>query len=222
MKKYFYLPLALFAFLACNRQPKVAEIPFKPYGDSLHLAEEQIIPGRIECEYYNAGGEGLAYHDSDSINSGSGGLNVDDGSYLHQFRMTEAVDISYTKSEGIDNSPFNMIEPELGSLYVGWTVPGEWMKYTVQIEREGNYIVGIMYTANDSGSVSIRLDSTLFSGLLTLPSTYVASDTIAWRQWHHWNYIDSLTTLHLPQGIHTLTFTTETKGNMNYDYLVFR
>lgn len=27
----------------------------------------QQIPGKIECEYYDEGGEGIAYHDSDSV-----------------------------------------------------------------------------------------------------------------------------------------------------------
>ena len=32
----------------------------------------QEIPGKIECELYNQGGEGIAYHDTDSSNNGSG------------------------------------------------------------------------------------------------------------------------------------------------------
>jgi len=41
----------------------------------------QKIPGRIECEYYNEGGEGTAYHDSDSINNGSGKLTRPTGRF---------------------------------------------------------------------------------------------------------------------------------------------
>jgi hypothetical protein len=29
----------------------------------------QAIPGKVECEFYNEGGEGIAYHDSDSLTS---------------------------------------------------------------------------------------------------------------------------------------------------------
>jgi hypothetical protein len=35
----------------------------------------QQIPGKIQCEFYDQGGEGIAYHDTDSINNGSGKLN---------------------------------------------------------------------------------------------------------------------------------------------------
>lgn len=51
-----------------------------PYGDSVHKAGAQSIPGKLQCEYYDLGGEGIAYHDADSINSGSGRLNPADGS----------------------------------------------------------------------------------------------------------------------------------------------
>ncbi len=67
------------------------------FGDSRHPKAPQKIPGRLECELYDVGGEGVAYHDSDGKNSGSGGLNPLDGTYLNGFRAAEAVDISYTK-----------------------------------------------------------------------------------------------------------------------------
>ena len=68
-----------------------------PYQDALYKKGAQKIPGKLQCEYYDLGGEGIAYHDADSINSGSGRLNKVDGSYLHSFRINEPVDISYTK-----------------------------------------------------------------------------------------------------------------------------
>ena len=55
-----------------------------------------MIPGRIQAAFYDVGGEGVAYHDSDKVNNGSGTLNKGD-SYLDQFRKDEGVDISYTK-----------------------------------------------------------------------------------------------------------------------------
>ncbi|MEI6424613.1 MAG: hypothetical protein WCP55_20515, partial [Lentisphaerota bacterium] len=42
------------------------------------------LPGKLQCEYYDLGGEGVAFHETDSINSGSGKLNPADGSYLHE------------------------------------------------------------------------------------------------------------------------------------------
>ena len=52
----------------------------KPFRDSLHH-DMQTIPGRLQCALYDLGGEGVAYHDVDSINQGSGKLNPADGTY---------------------------------------------------------------------------------------------------------------------------------------------
>jgi len=49
-----------------------------PYHDSRYQDRAQKIPGRVLCAYYDLGGEGVAYHDSDSKNHGSGELNPAD------------------------------------------------------------------------------------------------------------------------------------------------
>jgi hypothetical protein len=41
----------------------------------------QKIPGRVERGYYDRGGEGMAYYDTDAKNNGSRGLNPADGTY---------------------------------------------------------------------------------------------------------------------------------------------
>jgi hypothetical protein len=75
----------------------------------------QKIPERVLCAYYDAGGEGVAYHDADPKNHGSGELNPADGSYLNEFRIHEGVDTSYTKfnrkPDPIDDNPFDKIVP---------------------------------------------------------------------------------------------------------------
>lgn len=182
----------------------------------------QRIPGKIQCEFYDLGGEGLAYHDTDSTNNGSGKLNPANGTFLNEFRMSEGVDISYTKSNDIDNSPYNLVEPVMDQLYVGWTEPGEWIKYTVKVNKTGTYAIEIMFTSNSGGSISLDLDGKKLTPELIVPSTRNDNDPFSWRQWHHWSRIDSLTTVKLRKGIHNLTLRTVTNGNMNYDYLDFK
>lgn len=195
-----------------------------PYSDSLYQEGAQVIPGKIQCEYFDFGGEGVAYHDSDSINSGSGGLNSANGSYLNEFRIAEPVDISYTKFEDfqIDNNPYNFVETEPNQLYIGWTKPGEWTKYTVDVQVAGLYDMGLMYTSNQNGKVSISVNDEDKTGPLMLPSTFVAADTVAWRQWHHWNYVRNLAQIELKKGLQTITLHTAEIGDMNYDYIDFR
>ena len=63
-----------------------------PYHDSHYQGGPQKISGRVLLAYYDLGGEGVAYHDTDPHNHGSGELNPDDGTYLNEFRFHEGVD----------------------------------------------------------------------------------------------------------------------------------
>jgi len=209
---------------ACQSGQISSNYKGKPYADALYKGGAQIIPGRLQCEYYDLGGEGIAYHDSDSTNSGSGQLNPADGSYLHEFRMKEAVDISYTKFQepAIDNNPFNVAEPQKDQLYVGWTKPGEWIKYTVDVKKSGTYELGIMFTSNKNGKISISVNDKDITGPLVIPSTANPAETIPWRQWHHWNYMGGLAKIELKQGLQVLTLHTLETGEMNYDFIDFK
>jgi hypothetical protein len=182
----------------------------------------QKIPGKIQCEFYNLGGEGIAYHDTDSINEGSGMLNPANGTFLNEFRMNESVDISYTKGNNIDNNEFGMMIPEMNQLYVGWTKPSEWINYTVTIKKTGRYIVGIQCSNSGDGAISLSLNNQDISGNLYIPTTRNDKDPIAWRKWHHWNYADSITTVNLPKGTHVLTLHTRVEGEMGLDFLDFK
>ena len=194
-----------------------------PYQDSRYPGGPQKIPGRVECAYYDRGGEGVAYHDADAKNNGSGALNPADGTYLNQFRMDEGVDISYTKlHDQIDNSPYNLVQPPENQLYVGWTEPGEWFNITVQVARPGFYSVDLLYTSNRSGTISMDVNGKDATGPLAIASTFNASDPIAWRQWHHWNIASGLIRLQLPAGKSVLTVHILTEGNMNLAYFDFK
>lgn len=195
--------------------------PGKPFSDSVYKSGAQEIPGKLQCEYYDFGGEGIAFHDTDSINSGSGRLNPADGSYLHEFRKKEAVDISYTKfrDPAIDNTVYNFVETEKDQLYVGWTEPGEWTRYTINVQKAGTYELGILYTANQNGKISLSVNDEDKTGPLQITSTFVAADSVGWRQWHHWNYLDRIARIDLQKGIQTITLHTVETGQMNYDFI---
>jgi len=215
---------SLFILSSCIPESKDIYYSGKPFTDSVYSGGAQIIPGKLQCEYYDSGGEGIAYHDTDTVNEGSGGLNPADGKYLNGFRKNEAVDISYTKMDErmIDNNPFNFTEQVKDQLYVGWTAAGEWTKYTVEVKKTAYYQLGIMYTSNQNAKISLSVNETDLSGPLNIPSTYVEADSLRWRQWHHWNYIDSLTTIKLKKGRQTITLHTVEIGWMNYDFLSFK
>ncbi len=209
----------LFTVSSCKNEPK--EKFHSTYKDEKYNLNIQTLPGDLQCEYYDLGGEGIAFHDTDSINNGSGKLN-NGKDYLSSFRKKEAVDISYTKfHDSIDNSKYNHVQPKEGQLYVGWTEPGEWTRYTVAVTTAGTYRIGLMYTANQNGQIAITTANGVGSGPMTINSTFDPNDPVNWRQWHHWNYDGHIGEIVLERGIQMLTMHTLEKGQMNYDYLSF-
>jgi hypothetical protein len=195
----------------------------EPFGDSRHHAGAQPIPGKVQCAFYDLGGEGIAYHDTDAKNNGSGALNPADGTYLNEFRLREGVDISYTKfHDQIDNTQYDLVQPPENQLYVGWTQPGEWFNLTVQVARAGVYTADLLYTSNRGGSIRIDVNGKPGSAPLPIPSTFNAADPVAWRQWHHWNVAPNLFRLELPKGKSILTVHIVTQGQMNLAYFDFR
>lgn len=115
--------------------PKV-RVPF--YGYSLP------IPGTIEAEDFDRGGEGLTYHDSDNRNV-PGDYRPDDG-----------VDIFDVNGTG---------------FHVGGIVPGEWMEYTVVVAEECDYILSCSVAAvQNGGNFTISVGDSV-SGVLTALSS---------------------------------------------------
>jgi hypothetical protein len=195
----------------------------KPFQDSVYHGGPQTIPGRVQCAYYDLGGEGVAYHDSDAKNNGSGSLNPANGNYLNEFRMNEGVDISYTKfHDSIDNNPYDLVQPPEGQLYVGWTAPGEWFNVTVAVEHSGVYAIDLLYTSNRGGAISLDRNGKPLASSINILSTRNDKDPIAWRQWHHWNVMTKVATVSLPKGLSVLTVHIVTQGNMNLAYLDFK
>jgi hypothetical protein len=197
-----------------------------PYTDARNPKSPQQIPGRVQCALYDRGDERTAYHDKDAINHGSGELNPPDGSYLHEFRRYEGVDISYVKfgnaPDAIDDNPFNKVVPPANQLYVGWTEPGEWFNVTVNVREAGTYVADLLYTSHRGGSITIDVNGKPSSGELRISSTYNTADPVAWRQWHHWNVATNLAKLSLPAGKTLLTVHIVSGGQMNLAYFDFR
>jgi hypothetical protein len=197
-----------------------------PYHDSRNQDGPQKLPGRVLCAYYDLGGEGVAYHDSDPQNHGSGELNPADGTYLNEFRIHEGVDTSYTKFHRqptpIDDNPFDKVVPASDLLYVGWTEPGEWFNITVEVIQEGVYAADFLYTSNRGGTISIDVNGKDATGPLKIASTYDPADPVAWRQWHHWNVASQLFKVSFSKGRNVLTVHVLTGGNMNLAYFDFK
>jgi hypothetical protein len=136
--------------------------------------------------------------------------------------MNEGVDISYTKfHDHIDNTEYDLVQPQENQLYVGWTEPGEWFNITVEVAHAGIYSADLLYTSHQGGSISLDVNGRAATGPLPIAATFNAADPLAWRQWHHWNLARNLVRVRLPAGRTLLTVHIVTEGQMNLAHLDF-
>ncbi len=117
----FSQPIELF-FPSWERKKK------EPFNNTL-----MAIPGVIEAEFFDYGGEGISYHDVDEANNPG------------DFRPEEGVDIYDRLGDGYQ---------------IGNAMPGEWCEYMVDVKTEGWYNV-TAYTAAmyGGGTFQITVDT---------------------------------------------------------------
>ena len=111
------------------------------------------IPGTVQAEHFNDGGEGVAYHDADMGNNGS------------YFRATD-VDVDADRNDPLNRN------------YIGWTESGEWVEYAVDVQTAGYYTVNAQIASQgQGGSFHIEFGGVDATGMLTVP------DTGSWNTW---------------------------------------
>ena len=114
------------------------------------------IPGIIEAEEFDYGGEGNAYHDNDEQNHNGGDRN-----------------------EGVD----------MNNTAIGYLQTGEWLEYTVEVEKDGEYEVECRVASKGtSGSFTLYMDNTFIipgddgtpGGFVKVPNTgdYESFETV--------------------------------------------
>ncbi len=102
------------------------------------------IPGALQVEGYDNGGEGIAFHDLDPWNAG--------GIYRN-----EGVDIAWASG---------------GTGLVGWVGAGEWLNYSVDVQSGGAYTAEFLVaSAGQGGRFHIEMNGSDVSGPITVPET---------------------------------------------------
>ena len=98
-----------------------------PYGDG-----PTELPGRVQVEDFDVGGEGVSYHDTRDTNGGG----------------------AYRDGVGVDLS-----ETDAGDIVLGYTEDGEWLEYTVDVPAatESSFRMRVS-TPNDDRAVRVLLD----------------------------------------------------------------
>ncbi|WP_281613458.1 Ig-like domain-containing protein [Flammeovirga sp. SubArs3] len=116
-----------------------------PFGDTAAQ-----IPGTIESGHYDVfefgNGQNITYFDLVAYNEGD-------------YRKDEFVDVVYGEDEGPT---------------IGWTGPGEWLRYTVEVTTSGIYSFSFRYASDNSesrGPFYIEVDGTNISGNISVDAT---------------------------------------------------
>lgn len=145
--------------------------------------KQHTIPGIIEAEDFDTGCPGDAYYDRGPENSG--GL----------YRINEGVDIEKCTAGGYN---------------VGWTFTGEWMAYTVTVNKTANYQVTFyIASTSDNSKLHLECEGENKTEIITLPNT---------AGFQTWEVVKK--EIKLEGGSHLLKLVIDGSG-LNIDKMVF-
>lgn len=112
-------------------------------ASSTPFHERFSIPGKIEAEDYDRGGQGVAFHDTNP-----------EGAPANIYREDNA---------GIDSAG--------GAFFYGWTQKGEWILFSVNIENSGEFeFTARVASGTDGAAFSLQIDGSEIAHV-TIPNT---------------------------------------------------
>jgi beta-glucanase (GH16 family) len=117
-------------------------------GEGPFSGTAAAIPGTVQAENYDTGGQGIGY----SVSSANGTAN----SY-----RSDGVDLEVTTDTG-------------GGYDLGWTASGQWFRYTVNVATAGAYTVTFRVAAPGAVTDAFHLSNsagTDLSGTVNVPAT---------------------------------------------------
>lgn len=149
------------------------------------------LPGVLQAENFDGGGEGFTFHDSDTKNEG----------------------VSYrSDGGGVDIVSGN------GGYAIGYTNSGEWLEYTVDVQEEGYY--GYKAWASSGTTNSGFSLSLADNGALTTLIEPVTVPCITQNSWDKYSVIEGKCVAKFPAGKHVLRLAI-TGSSCNIDRIEF-
>lgn len=110
----------------------------------------KLLPGTIEAEDFDLGGEGLSFHESDTRDEGKANYRSDN----------EGVDIKKIAD---------------GGYAIGYTADGEWLNYTVNVTTAGKYKCEVVASSAVDGSKVqvgfVEKNDVAFMRTISIPNT---------------------------------------------------
>jgi GH35 family endo-1,4-beta-xylanase len=150
------------------------------------------IPGTIQAENYDKGGEGYSYHDSDTNNEG---------------------DASFRTDEGID-----IVKGNNGKA-IGYTANGEWTEYTINVKEPGEYEYTATVSNGSSSTGGFTIG--ILKGTSTTATTVAKVSFSGTGGWDTYKTVTGKLTQKLAVGEQRIRFTIN-PGNCNIDKVEFK
>ena len=128
--------------------------PRRRPGDQPFGGTPATVPGTVQAANYDTGGQGVAYN----VTAANGSAN----SY-----RSDGVDLETTADTQDTSAPG-------GTYDIGWTNPGQWFKYTVNVATAGTYTVSFRvaspYGITDALHIT-NSSNTNLTGSVAVPNT---------------------------------------------------
>jgi len=198
-----FLPVASVSVFLCLALPLVADAP-SDYKGLPETGTALAVPGKIPAIGYDEAPGG-------------------------------APDITFSKHGKTSKSPFRKSADAIGiatfgkghvttkgeaeapdQAYVGWTQPGEWLKYTLDVKEAGTYVIGAKVAAGSTGAtLRFTFTSGADSGEVEIPTTAGFQPGV--EVYHVWETLDHLAEVTLPAGPCVMTVAIGKTAGLNLE-----
>ena len=156
--------------------------------------KSMTLPGTVQAEDFDKGGDGVTYHDANSNKEG------DASSYR-------------SDCEGVDIVNGN------GGKAIGYTSTDEWLEYTVNVTQAGYYTYEAVASSGTTGS-GFRLDLSDYDGLTRLTENISVPQTAS-SDWSVYKTLTGRTLIPLKEGEQVIRLTI-TGSSCNIDKINFK
>lgn len=211
------LAFAFGLFVASHATHVRAAVP-AGYAGTPFKGTPTSLPGRVDFENYDEGGQNVAWSvDDHTGNFGEGGCAA------NNYRTALPHPQLCLTNNGNEVDTYTM-GPLLGqkypsdampqSIYIGYTHGVDWVKVTVNVTKAGTYKLSSTWGSEPSGADAIKFQISFNDVLkadVKLPGT---------GGYHNWVAFPDFATVELEAGLQVLQFAAKSQ-HLNYDYVQF-
>lgn len=173
----------------------IKEIPLPDFSNTVTQAAYKVvmtIPGRIEAEDYDVGGQSVSFSDKDFVNEGN--VYREDGVDVVGFGCSDSA-----------------MTQDCKGYAIGYTQGGEWLEYSVNVVTASKYVFRAnVATGLEGGSFRLFLDGKAVTDTIAVPQG---------EDWNTYGYVEGETS-EIAKGDHVLRIQF-TGSYVNLDWIQF-